>query len=32
MAGDYLVIYALGLGAVTPTLAVEEEAPASTYE
>jgi uncharacterized protein (TIGR03437 family) len=30
--GDYLVIYALGLGAVTPTLAVEDGAPASTYE
>jgi uncharacterized protein (TIGR03437 family) len=31
-AGDYLVIYALGLGAVTPALAVEDGAPASTYE
>jgi uncharacterized protein (TIGR03437 family) len=30
--GDYLVMYALGLGAVTPTLAIENGAPASPYE
>jgi len=31
-AGDYLVIYALGLGAVTPPIAVEDGAPPSPYE
>jgi uncharacterized protein (TIGR03437 family) len=30
--GDYFVIYALGLGAVTPSLAIENGAPSSPYE
>jgi uncharacterized protein (TIGR03437 family) len=31
-AGDYLVMYALGLGAVTPTLTLQNGTPASPYE
>jgi uncharacterized protein (TIGR03437 family) len=31
-AGDYLVMYALGLGAVTPSLAIGDGTPSSPYE
>jgi uncharacterized protein (TIGR03437 family) len=31
-AGDYLVMYALGLGAVTPNLAIADGTPSSPYE
>jgi uncharacterized protein (TIGR03437 family) len=31
-AGDYLVLYALGLGAVTPSLSIGNGTPSSPYE